>query len=175
VTADLPPQPPAADKRPVIDTYHGVAVSDPYRWLENAADPAVQKWSDDQNAFTRQALDALPDRTAIRARVTQLLSSPSADYSALRAQAGRLFALEKHPPKQQSFLVVMKSLDDAAAERVVVVARLQAATSSAQPILLRTSKTTGHGHSNPLSEEIDENVDVYSFLFHELDVRFHSK
>ena len=56
-----------------------------------------------------------------------------------------------------------------------MVARLQAATSSAQPILLRTSKTTGHGHSNPLTEEIDENVDVYSFLFHELGVRFHAK
>jgi prolyl oligopeptidase len=53
-----------------------------------------------------------------------------------------------------------------------MVARLQAATKSPQPILLRTSKTTGHGHSNPLTEEIDENVDVHSFLFEQLEVPF---
>jgi prolyl oligopeptidase len=56
-----------------------------------------------------------------------------------------------------------------------MVARLQAATSSTQPILLRTSKTTGHGRSNPLSDEIDENVDTYSFLLHALGTRFRAK
>jgi prolyl oligopeptidase len=116
----LRPRPPAAAQRPVVDTYHGVAVSDPYRWLEDAADPAVQAWSDEQNAFTRATLDALPDRDAIRARVTALLSSASAEYFGLEARAGRLFALEKRPPRQQSFLVVMKSADDAAAERVLL-------------------------------------------------------
>jgi prolyl oligopeptidase len=119
-TDAAPPRPPAAPIRPVVDTYHDVAVSDPYRWLENAADPAVQTWSAQQNAFTRATLDALPDRDAIRARVSELLSSASADYFDLKAQAGRLFALEKHPPKQQPFLVVMKSADDVAGERVVL-------------------------------------------------------
>lgn len=113
-------RPPRAEPRPVVDQYHGVAVTDPYRWLENASDPAVQKWSDDQNAFTRATLDALPDNSAIRARITTLLSNDSPDYSALRARAGRLFALVKHPPKQQAFLVVMHSPDDTKNERVVV-------------------------------------------------------
>jgi len=114
------PQPPVAEKRPVSDTYHGVTVSDPYRWLEDAADPAVQKWSDAENAFTRATLDALPDRAAIRARVTELLSSSTADHFALREKAGRLFSLEQRPPKQQAFLVVMKSPEDVAAERIIV-------------------------------------------------------
>jgi prolyl oligopeptidase len=114
------PHPPVAVIRPVVDTYHDVAVSDPYRWLESAGDPAVQAWSAQQNAFTRTTLDALPDRDAIRARVSELLSSASADYFELQAKAGRLFALEKHPPKQQPFLVVMKSADDAAGEHVVL-------------------------------------------------------
>ena len=56
-----------------------------------------------------------------------------------------------------------------------MVARLQAATSSREPILLRTSSTTGHGRSNPLTEEIAENVDTYSFLLHELGTRFSVK
>jgi prolyl oligopeptidase len=109
-----------AEKRPVSDSYHGVVVSDPYRWLENGDDPSVQKWSDEQNAFTRATLDALPDRARIRARVTELLSSPSADHFALEQKAGRLFSLEQRPPRQQAFLVVMKSPDGVADERVVV-------------------------------------------------------
>jgi hypothetical protein len=37
--------PPRAARRPVKDTYHGVTVVDPYRWLENGADPEVRAWT----------------------------------------------------------------------------------------------------------------------------------
>lgn len=53
-----------------------------------------------------------------------------------------------------------------------MTARLQAATSSDVPILLRTSSTTGHGIGSPLSHRIDEMVDSYSFIFYELGVRY---
>jgi len=36
--------------------------------------------------------------------------------------------------------------------------------------LLRTSASSGHGSGNSLSERIEQNVDVYSFLFSELGV-----
>jgi len=52
-----------------------------------------------------------------------------------------------------------------------MVARLQAATASQQPILLRTN-TSGHGGGTPLAEAIAENVDIYTFLFHELGVKY---
>jgi prolyl oligopeptidase len=32
-------------REPVSDVYHQVAVADPYRWLENGADPKVSAWS----------------------------------------------------------------------------------------------------------------------------------
>jgi tetratricopeptide (TPR) repeat protein len=44
----------------VTDTYHGVQVSDPYRWLENSADPKVHDWNVAEDKRTRQYLDALP-------------------------------------------------------------------------------------------------------------------
>ena len=49
-----------------------------------------------------------------------------------------------------------------------MVARLQAATSSERPILLRASAGTGHGKGTPLDAEIAENADIYAFLLHEL-------
>jgi prolyl oligopeptidase len=51
-----------------------------------------------------------------------------------------------------------------------MVARLQAATSSDAPILLRTSANTGHGMGTPLAAQIEEMTDVYTFLFQTLGV-----
>jgi prolyl oligopeptidase len=53
-----------------------------------------------------------------------------------------------------------------------MTARLQAASSSSLPILLRTSSTTGHGGANPRSEQIEVAVDIYAFAFHQLGVEF---
>jgi prolyl oligopeptidase len=51
-----------------------------------------------------------------------------------------------------------------------MAARLQAATTSGRPILLRTSGNTGHGGGTPLSARVEELTDVYAFLFSELGV-----
>ncbi len=53
-----------------------------------------------------------------------------------------------------------------------MIARLQAATTSDNPILLRTSSTTGHGGSTPLPEQIEEATHKFVFLFHELGIRY---
>ncbi len=42
--------------------------------------------------------------------------------------------------------------------------------SSGQPILLRTSANAGHGSGNSLSEQIEQSVDMYAFLFDQLQV-----
>src|SRR5271166_5568061 len=51
-------------------------------------------------------------------------------------------------------------------------ARLQAANASQNPILLRTSRSSGHGMGNSLGETIVEQTDIYAFLIHELGVEF---
>jgi prolyl oligopeptidase len=53
-----------------------------------------------------------------------------------------------------------------------MVARLQEASTSDAPILLRTSANTGHGMGSPLSERIEQQTDVYAFLFTELGVAY---
>jgi prolyl oligopeptidase len=52
-------------------------------------------------------------------------------------------------------------------------ARLQAASASANPILLRTTDKAGHGIGSSLDEIIAERADIYAFLLHELGVAFH--
>lgn len=118
--ASAAPAPPETPKRPVVDEYHGTKVTDDYRWLEDGNSAEVKAWGVAENAYARGYLDALPDREALRARVTALLGGSSADRSSLTYRGGLLFALEDRPPKQQSFIVVLKSADDTASERVIV-------------------------------------------------------
>jgi len=49
-----------------------------------------------------------------------------------------------------------------------MAARLQAATSSGRPILLRVESRAGHGQGKPLSKTLEEWADVWTFLFAEL-------
>ncbi len=107
-------------RRPVTDTYHGVAVTDDYQWLEDPAAPEVRAWVDAQNRRTRAALDAIPGRDAIARRLTEIYNAEFASYSALSPSGAKLFALRTRPGAQQPFLVVLPSADDRAAERVVL-------------------------------------------------------
>ena len=47
-------------------------------------------------------------------------------------------------------------------------ARLQAATASENPILVRLSADSGHGMGTALSEKIAQQADVFAFLFDQL-------
>src|SRR2546427_38631 len=86
-----PLKPPATKRVPVTDTYGSVSVTEDYRWLENANDPAVQKWVEQQNRYSRSILDAIPRRDAIEQRLRELYTDRPASYSALWFQGGRLF------------------------------------------------------------------------------------
>jgi prolyl oligopeptidase len=49
-------------------------------------------------------------------------------------------------------------------------ARMQAATGGVAPILIRIETKAGHGGGKPTSKRIEEEADVWSFLFAQLDV-----
>jgi prolyl oligopeptidase len=65
---------PATPSEPVTETLHGVAVTDPYRWLEDQNSPQTRKWLQEQTAYARAYLDAIPRRDVIRKRVEELLA-----------------------------------------------------------------------------------------------------
>ena len=113
-------KPPVAEKKPVIDEYHGIKVTDDYQWLEKADDPAVKAWVAGENKVTRDSLDALPDRKAIAARLTELFGKESPRYSSLVSRPAGLFALKFQPPKQQPMLVVMPSANEPDQAKIVL-------------------------------------------------------
>jgi prolyl oligopeptidase len=113
------PRPPATPRHPVTDEYQGVKVTDDYRWLENWDDPAVKQWNAAENARTREYLDHLSARAAIKDRLRQFIAASSAAYYSLQFRAGMLFAMKYQPPQQQPMLVGLRSADDPASAKVV--------------------------------------------------------
>lgn len=65
---------PVTEKVDHVDTYHGVEVSDPYRWLEEDVRESEQvaQWVAAQNEVTFGYLEKLPQRKVIKERLTQL-------------------------------------------------------------------------------------------------------
>ena len=113
------PKPPDTPKHAVADEYQSVRITDDYRWLEDWNDPAVKQWSAAENARTREYLDHLSVRPAIKSRLRQLANAHLVTYSGLQFRAGMLFAQKHQPPLQQPLLVVMRSADDPASTRVI--------------------------------------------------------
>ena len=68
------PKYPVTTRTHVVDAYFGVAVPDPYRWLEDDNSAETKAWVEAQNAVTFGYLNALPGRDAIKRRMTRLIN-----------------------------------------------------------------------------------------------------
>jgi prolyl oligopeptidase len=87
--------------RPVVDTYHGVEVVDPYRWLEDLEDPEVLAWMRAQDTHARSVLESIPGVEVIRAELTALRAPSPRRWNVSRSgdayfflQANRLYHQE---------------------------------------------------------------------------------
>lgn len=65
---------PQPKQEVVEETVHGVAIRDPFRYLEDANHPETQRFVEEQNIWTRSLLDQLPGGEKIRGRLEELLS-----------------------------------------------------------------------------------------------------
>ena len=101
---EISAMPPATPQHDVTDTYHGVVVHDPYRWLEDADAPAVKQWIAAQNVHTEKVMDGFKDAKALAQRVGQLALT-STQQSDPQIVAGTLFYMRQTPPQPQAVLV----------------------------------------------------------------------
>jgi prolyl oligopeptidase len=118
--ATLLAAPPSTPTKPVTDTYHGTNVVDPYRWLEDGNDKAVQAWSEAQNKHARAYLDKLPDTDLLRTNIKAVIAAKVTTHGNLQFRPGKLFAIRRQPPKEQPFLVVLPSPDKPDEARTLV-------------------------------------------------------
>ena len=100
---------PPTPKHPVIDTYFGTRVVDPYRWLENAKDPAVEKWAGAQTKLAENFIDSRKSYAFYRKRVPQLSLSSTARFD-LHVAGERMIYLRETPPQPQPQLVARDGL-----------------------------------------------------------------
>jgi prolyl oligopeptidase len=63
---------PVARKGDQVDDYHGTKVSDPYRWLEDLDSAETRRWVEAENKLTFDYLKQIPERAAIKERLTKL-------------------------------------------------------------------------------------------------------
>ena len=61
------------------DTYFGVQVTDPYRWLEDENAPETAKWVESENRVTLSYLEKIPYRQKVKARLERLFNYPKYD------------------------------------------------------------------------------------------------
>src|SRR5437868_13351003 len=103
------PYPPTR-RDDVVDIFHGESVADPYRWLEDTASPKTAEWVKLQNELTESVLSTLPDRAAIRNRLTRVWDYPRIGVP--REHGGRWFQMRNSGLQPQSVLYVMSSPRD---------------------------------------------------------------
>jgi prolyl oligopeptidase len=67
---------PAARRVEQTDTYHGVKVSDPYRWLEDDRSEEAARWVKAENEVTFSYLEKIPYRAQVMKRLEQVYNYP---------------------------------------------------------------------------------------------------
>jgi prolyl oligopeptidase len=92
------------------DNYHGTTVADPYRWLEDANSAETREWVEAQNKVTQAYLAQIPNRDAIKQRLTKLWNYER--YSVTYKEGGRYFYSRNDGLQNQAVLYTMKSLAD---------------------------------------------------------------
>lgn len=107
---------PPARRGDVVDCYFGTSVADPYRWMEDLHSAELKHWIDGENAVTRAYLDGLPDRDALRSRITELHNYPR--VTAPQLAGGQWFYRRNTGLQRQAVVFTRQSLDGP--ERVVL-------------------------------------------------------
>jgi prolyl oligopeptidase len=112
--------PPAAKKAPVTSEYHGVKVTEDYRWLEEADKPEVQQWTKAEDEYAREYLHKLPKVEQIRKQLTAWSNATSVSYWDFAYAGKRFYATKVQPPKEQPFIVNFASLSQTKNERIIL-------------------------------------------------------
>jgi prolyl oligopeptidase len=100
---------PEAPRSDTVDDYHGTKVADPFRPLEDPDSPGTRAWIEAENKVTFEFLESIPERTAIRARLSELWNYER--FGTPHLEGGRYFFSFNSGLQNQDVLYTADSLD----------------------------------------------------------------
>ncbi len=112
---------PALPDSGVVDDYHGIAVPDPFRYLEDAGDLRTIEWLAAQDALMQSERDSWTTKEKFSERIAALMGSGAISPPYIRGD--RTFYTKRMPGQQFAVLCVRDTLDDhnaPATERVLI-------------------------------------------------------
>ncbi len=99
--------------RPSTEVFHGVAVTEDFRWLEDPDSPETRAWIREQNARTQAFLERVPQRPAIRALIERLYQYDRyptvGGFAAWFTRGARQFFLRQRGLENQPVLFVREN------------------------------------------------------------------
>lgn len=91
----------------ITDKYHGVVVSDPYRWLEDDNSEETKAWVTAQNKVTFGYLDQIPFRKGLRTRLEKLMNFEK--FGVPFKEGGKYYYFKNDGLQNQSVLYVSEN------------------------------------------------------------------
>jgi prolyl oligopeptidase len=101
---------PESKRLDIVDEIYGVAIADPYRWLEEVEAVETKEWIRDQNQLTFEYLEGINSRNKINARMRQLWDYEK--FGLPKKSGGRYFYTRNDGLQNQGALYWMDSIED---------------------------------------------------------------
>lgn len=93
---------PPAPRGKVLEDYHGTAVADPYRWLEDLDSPQTRAWVSAEGKLTDHYLASIEQREPLRKRIATLYEYEK--FGVPFHEGGRYFYTHNSGTQEQSVL-----------------------------------------------------------------------
>ncbi len=93
----------------IVEDYHGMTVTDPYRWLEDDNADATKAWVQAETSVTQNYLEKIPFRESIQRRLEKLWNYER--FSTPFKRGGKYYFFKNDGLQNQSILYVQETLD----------------------------------------------------------------
>ena len=107
---------PSTPRVDVVDVYHGVSVTDPYRWMEDMQSPQWKTWLKAQADHASAVLATLPGRDGLAKRLAEL--SDAGETVTHLARSGNLVFYKKSEPGHDGQRLFVR--DASGADRLLI-------------------------------------------------------
>lgn len=108
---NIPVTYPDVKKDETVDDYHGTAIQDPYRWLEDDNSKETAEWVTNQNKVTFDYLDQIPYREAIKNRLKDVWNFER--FGTPFKEGGKYYYFKNDGLQNQAVLYEQETLDGA--------------------------------------------------------------